>query len=215
MRIGTDHVCMNKSRTVPLAAILRGALKCSRTRHRIGAVDFFKMEIWEARDQPRNAASGRLHFHRHGDRVAVVLHGKNHGQLVEGGGVHRLPELALAGGAVSERDVGNLVAVEGHVFELAIIYETGCPISRIFCEKWGLRGCSLFHVLCGGRDFGRPRVLRKIPSSLGASHRLKNLRSRGGGLSDNVEPLVAPVRRHLPPAGTGVIGRADRLQKHL
>src|SRR5271169_478378 len=139
MRIRSDHVGMHKSRSVALAAILNGPLKRSRTRHRIGAIHFFKMEIWEARDQPRNAASCGLDFYRHGNRVAVVLYAENHGQLAESGCVHRLPELALAGGSIAQRNVGYFVALERHVFELTIIHQTGWPILRVLCQGWDLR----------------------------------------------------------------------------
>ncbi len=148
MRIRADHVGVHERRPVALAAILHGALKGGRTRHRIGAVDFFKMEIGEARDQPRNAASGGLYFHGHGDRVAVILNTENHRKLVQCRGVHRLPELALAGGAIAERNVRDLVALEGDLFELAII---GAVSRR--------------------RNFRRVGALRKIASGLGASLR--------------------------------------------
>ena len=121
MRIGTNHVRMHKRRPVALAAILRGALECAVTRHRIGAVDFFEMKIRKSRDQPRNAASRRLHFHRHRDRVAVILHAENYRQLVERSRVHRLPEFTFAGGAIAQRNISDFIAVEGHILELAIV----------------------------------------------------------------------------------------------
>ena len=58
----------------------------------------------------RDAAAGRLHFDRHGDRVAVVLDEEDDRQLAHAGRVQRFPELALARRAVAERDVDDLVA---------------------------------------------------------------------------------------------------------
>src|ERR1700683_1651432 len=121
VRIGTDDMRVYERRTLPLAAILHGTLKRSRTCHWVGAINLFEMEVRKPRDQPRNTASGGLYFDRHGDGVAVILHDENYRQFVESGSVHRLPEFALAGGAVAERDICNLVAMERHIFELAII----------------------------------------------------------------------------------------------
>src|SRR5258706_12217649 len=120
MRIRTDYVGMHKRRAVPFAAILRGTLKRGVTRNWIGTVNFFKMKIREARNQPRNAASGSLHFYRDRDRVAVILYGEDHRQLVESRRVHRLPELALAGVAVAERNVGHRIAVQRDISELTL-----------------------------------------------------------------------------------------------
>jgi hypothetical protein len=51
-------------------------------------------------------------FDRHGDRVAVVLDEEEHRQLLDAGGVERFPELALARGAIAERDVRDFVWLE-------------------------------------------------------------------------------------------------------
>src|SRR6202041_748271 len=115
------------------------------------------------------------------DGVAVILHAENHGQLAQSRGVHGLPELALAGGAVAERNVGYFVALERDVFKLAIIQR-------------GLR-----------RDFGRLGALRKIASGLGAAYGLQNLGSGGRRLGHDIQLLVAPVRWHLASAGAWIV----------
>ena len=61
--------------------------------------------------QLRDRAAGRVDLDRHRDGVAVVLHQEDHRQLEVGGGVERLPELALAGGAVAGGAEHDLVAV--------------------------------------------------------------------------------------------------------
>src|ERR1039458_4326674 len=78
----------------------------------------------ENSESPQPAANGALrglHFHRHRDGIAVILYDKNYRQLAERSGVHRFPELAFAGGAVTQRNIGDFVAAEGHILELAIV----------------------------------------------------------------------------------------------
>ena len=182
---------VNERRAVPFAAVARSTRECGVAGHGIGAVDFFEMEIGESGDQARNASARSLHFDRHGDRVAVVFHAENYRQLFQSGGVHRLPEFAFAGGAVAERDVGDFIALEADVLELAVVCGTG-----------------------GGNVRGLG-MAREIASTLGATYGLQNLRSGRRRLGHDVQRGIAPVRRHLAPAGTGIVGRADTLQKHV
>src|SRR5207248_7765890 len=60
------------------------------------------------------------------------------------------------------------------------------------------------NVECTGAEdrFGRP-------------DRLKELRTGGRRVGNNVEFLVPPVARHLAAARIGVIGRADSAEQHL
>ena len=64
MRIWPDHVRMNKPRSLAGPAIGYGARKCRIRRHRIGAVDFLKMEIRETGDQTRDVSPRSLNFDR-------------------------------------------------------------------------------------------------------------------------------------------------------
>ena len=89
--------------------------------HRIGSIHFFKMEVGKAADQAGDVSARGLHFDRHRDGIPVVLDHKNHRKPGVGGGVQRLPELALAGGAFAQGNVGDLVAVEFDVFELPVV----------------------------------------------------------------------------------------------
>ena len=174
--------------TIAGAAVVGGAPESGVGDDGIGAVNFFEMEIGEAGDQARDVAAGGLHFDRNRDRVLVVLHAEDHGQAAVGGGVQRLPEFAFAGGAVAERDVGDFVALELDVLELAVI-------------AFGfLRGVGM---------------LGEIASGFGASDGLQNLGAGGGRLGDDVEPLESPVRGHLAAAGTGIVGRADGAEQHF
>jgi len=89
-------MCVDERWSVSLTAVARGSRECGVAGDRIGAVDFFEMEVGESGDQARNVSTCGLHFDRDGDRVAVVFHAENYWELFERGGVHRFPELALA-----------------------------------------------------------------------------------------------------------------------
>ena len=89
--------------------------------HEIRAVDFLEVEVWKIRNQPRNVAAGSLYLDWNRDRVLVVLNHENHRQLAVRRGVQRLPELAFAGRAVPQRDIGHLIGLEADVLKLAII----------------------------------------------------------------------------------------------
>src|SRR5208282_2202674 len=139
MRVRANYVRMHKRRPMTLAAILRRSLKGAVAGHRIGAIYFFEMKVRKARNQARDASAGSLHLHRHRDGVAVILHRENYRQPAQGRGIHRLPELTLAGSAIAQRDIGHFVIVEGHVFELAIVERGSCggwPLARILRERW-------------------------------------------------------------------------------
>ena len=63
----------------------------------------------------RDRAARRVDLDRHRDGVAVVLDQEDDRQLEVAGGVERLPELALAGGAVAGGAEHDLVALDGLV----------------------------------------------------------------------------------------------------
>ncbi len=78
----------------------------------VGAVPPPDLEAAEARHQVADRGR-RLVRAGDADGVAVVGHHEQDGQVERAGAVERLPELALAGGALAERHVGDLVAVGG------------------------------------------------------------------------------------------------------
>src|SRR6202047_2821993 len=167
---------VDKSRTRAAAAMVSRAPEGGVSDDGVGAVNLFEMKVGETGDEARNVAAGGLHFHGHGNRVFVVLHAKNYRQAEVGCTVQRLPEFAFTGGAVAERDVGDLVALELDILELAVI-------AFGFLSSVGMPG--------------------EIAAGLGASDGLQDLRHRGGRLSNDIEPLVGPMRGHLAAAGTG------------
>src|SRR5438876_4524514 len=113
MRIRSNHVRMNKRRTHSGTAMRYRTGKGGIADDRIGAVNLFKMKIGKPGNQPRNIAAGRVHLDGNGDRVAVIFHEKDQRQAEVRGGIHRLPELSFAGSTVADRNVSDLVAVEG------------------------------------------------------------------------------------------------------
>src|ERR687887_399666 len=101
---------MNERRPLPSSGVCDRTHKGRIRRNRIGTVDFLEMEIRETRDETRNISAGGLNFYRYRDCVLVVFHYEDQRQLEIGGGVHRLPELAFAGRALAEGDIGHLIA---------------------------------------------------------------------------------------------------------
>src|SRR5437879_13212347 len=89
------------------------------------------MEIRKTGNQARNVSTRRLHFNRDGDGVTVVFYEKDHRQAQVRRGVHRFPKFAFAGSAVAKRDVGDLVAMELDIFELAVIAGEFLPGVRV------------------------------------------------------------------------------------
>ncbi len=59
------------------------------------------------------------------------------------------------------------------------------------------------------------RDLLEHPSRFGGANRVQALRAGRARLRDDVEALVAPVRRHLPAAGGRIVLRGDARQQHL
>ncbi len=92
------------------------------------------------------------------------------------------------GGAVAERDVGDFIALELHILELAVI-------------ALGLL-----------RGLGMPG---EIAAGFGASDGLQNLSARGRRLRDDIEPLEGPVRGHLAAAGIRIVGCAHGAEQHF
>ncbi len=188
VRIGTDDVPVHEPRPFAGADVLHRAGDGGIALDRIGAVALLEMEVGEIGHQARDVAARGLHLAGHGDGVLVVLDQEQNRQLQVGGRVQRLPELALAGGAFPGGDVDHLVAVEGHILELAVV---------------------------AGNFLGRLGMAREVAAGFGASDGVQELAAGGRGAGDDVELAAGPVRGHLASAGAGIVGRAHRLQQHI
>ena len=112
MGVGADDLGMNEGRAFPHAAIADRLAHGLEARDRIAAVDLEDEEIGERAHQLADAAARGLDLDRNRDRVAVVLHQVDHGQLQVAGGVEAFPELAFGGGAVAGADEDDLVMLE-------------------------------------------------------------------------------------------------------
>src|SRR5579872_4420720 len=70
-------------------------------------------------------------------------------------------------------------------------------------------------AICLIRNLGRFGMARVVTAGLRTANGLKNLRSGGRRLGDDIQAAITPVRRHLASAGAGIVSGADGLQKHL
>src|SRR5258708_12307416 len=111
MRIRADDMRVNERWTVSFAAVARGTVERGIAGHGIGTVDFFEMEIRESRDQARDTSACGLHFDRHRDRIAVIFHTENYGQLPQSSRLHAFPELTFTRTAFPIRNVPHFAAL--------------------------------------------------------------------------------------------------------
>jgi hypothetical protein len=127
-------VTVNQRRAVPRTAVSDRFHHGVVAGDGIGAVDLGEVEVWKVCDQARYVAAWRVRFDRSGDGVAVIFDDEEKRKLAIAGRVESLPELALAGGALSNGDVGHLIAMEDDVLELAIVSFVLCSRLRMLCE---------------------------------------------------------------------------------
>ena len=122
MRVGADYVSVNECWTVAGAAVRDGLLSSRHSWRPDRCRPLLRRwKLGKFATNLRDIAAGGLDFDWNGDGVFVVFANEEHGQLAVGGGVHRFPEFALAGGAVAGGDVGDFVAVESYFFEFAVV----------------------------------------------------------------------------------------------
>jgi hypothetical protein len=111
MRVRPDHLGVDEGRPLAGAGVGDGFLYRGVARQVVRAVNALNQQPREVRYQPRDVAAGRLCFDGHRDRVAVVFDDDDDRQPAQAGVVERFPELSFAGGAIAEREVGDLVGV--------------------------------------------------------------------------------------------------------
>src|SRR6185437_16004110 len=99
----------------------------------IGSVNLGEVEVVEILDELRDAAAGRVDFHRNRDGIAVVFNNEDDGKLLVRGGVERFPELALRGRAFADGDVDDLIALELNVAPLTVV-------AFVFLRGFGMAG---------------------------------------------------------------------------
>ncbi len=119
--VGPHAVAVNKGRSEAGAAVRYRGLEGAQAGFGIGAIHLGKVEVGEVGHQPGDVSAGRVHLDRSADGVAVVFHAEDDGQLLVGGGVERLPELALRGGTLAERSKHDLVAMKLDVAKGAVV----------------------------------------------------------------------------------------------
>ena len=111
MGVGPDDVGVDEggafAGTNPIGRGLHGAERSQK----VGAVDLLAEEAGEAGDQFGDLAAGGLAFDGDGDGVAVILDQIEEREALEAGDIERLPEFALAGGAIAGSDEGDFGGV--------------------------------------------------------------------------------------------------------
>ncbi len=121
VRIGAGDMAVDESGTLAGAAVGDGGLEGMHARDGIGAIDFRDVEVREVGKQARNVAAGGVDFNRNGNGVAVVFNDDEEREFAIGGDADGFPEFAFAGGAFTDGDVDDFVAVEAGRVELAIV----------------------------------------------------------------------------------------------
>src|SRR6266481_4136916 len=185
VRVGASNVCVDQGGAAAFADVTNGFLADGVAFEGVGAIAFGDVQVGEVSHEFRNATAGGLDFDGNGDGVTVVFDEIEERKFLGAGGVKRFPEFAFAGCAVAGGDVDDFF---------------GIVIER-FAE-------GSFLGLCEGI-----RMMTVIESGFGCSDGLHELRAGAGGLADDIEFLMAPVRGHLAAAGAGIVFGAYGLQK--
>ena len=110
--VGADDLRVHQRRPLPGPGVLHRLGQHVVGGEHVAAVHFLDEQAGKAGEQLGDRAARRVDLDRHRDGVAVVLHQEDHRQLEVGGGVERLPELALAGGAVAGGAENHFVALD-------------------------------------------------------------------------------------------------------
>jgi len=205
--VGPDHVRVDQRGPLPGTAVVHRPLHRLEGGDGITAVHFLDVQAREAGHELGNRTAGRVHLHRDGDRVAIVLDQEDHRQLEVGRAAERLPELTLAGGAVARGDEYDFITVRtqdavGHPLDLRVAE----PRLRRADRLQELRARRT-----GGADDVQllvPEVRRHLPTA-----RVRIVRSpdcgeehlRGGHPQTETEGAVAVVGVEK------VVGRAEHL----
>src|SRR6267378_388281 len=107
---------VDERRTAALAAILYRFFADGVAFERIRAVNLRNVQTRKSTYKFGNAAAGGLYFHRNRNGIAVIFDEIEERKLLGASDVQGLPEFALAGGAVTTRDVHDFIGLVVHVF---------------------------------------------------------------------------------------------------
>ncbi len=185
MRIGSGNMGVDQRGTASFANVGDRFLADSEAFQGIGTVAFGNVQTGKTPGEPRNAAAGGLNFNRNGNGVAIVFDEIKERKLLGTSDVERFPEFALAGGAVTGRDVNDFIWLVVDVFT-----------QRSFAR---LLQCLLVALV--------------IQSGLRSANGLDKLRAGAGRAADDIPAVVSPMRGHLAPTGAWVIFGTNGLQE--
>src|SRR5262249_2353878 len=97
------------------------------------SIDFFEMKAGESSYEARNAAARRLRLDRNRNGILVVFDHEDERKASNRNRIHRFPEFAFAGGAVSQRNICDLILLERDILKLPVIpynFPDGTRMSR-------------------------------------------------------------------------------------
>ena len=200
MRVGTDAVGVNERRSAPLAAPRHGFAHRSQAVEDVRAVAPQDLQPGPLLDELGQAAAGRLHFHRHRDRVAVVFDHEHHRRLPDAGGAQRLPEFPFGRRPVADGDVGDFVGAAA----LFAIGQVGKPL----IEHAGFGAADGVKALRAGRARLRDDVQRLVPPMrrhLAAA--AVRVVLRADGAQEHLEGVMPSVRHSARSRYTGRTSR--------
>ncbi len=155
MRIRPNHARVHHRGALPRAHVGDGFAHHAQAGEEIRAVDRRDVQAGERRQQARHVPAGSLDLDRDRNRIAVVFDEIEERQPPGAGGVERLPELALAGRALAERCVDDLVALESR-FAIGDRFDALVDDARF-------RPADGMEHLRGGRARSRHDVERLVP----------------------------------------------------
>src|SRR3984885_15775111 len=177
MRIRPRYMPMHKRWTLPRPAMRHRLRHGGVAFHRGGPVHLCEKEVREVRYQPRDIAAWRIRLNWRGDGIAVVFYHEQNGELLQRRRAQRLPELPLTGGTLAD----------------------GCVDHFIAMEAWLMKGTVVVPAAGIGDLLHRIRMPGEIAAGFGAADCLQHLGCHRRALRPNIQPLAAPVGRHLPP----------------
>ena len=220
--VRTDDLRMHEGRSLPLSRVVDRPAHHLIRGEKVAAIHLLHEQVRKGAHQPRDRPTGGIHFHRHRDRVAVVLHQINDGQPEVRRGIERLPEFPLAGLSLTGRDEDDLVAME------PVGYPDPCRPDRRFRRTHRLQKLG-----AGGRRYGddveflvSPVRRHLSPARVGvggrAHGRVQHFRCRHPELEAKraiaivqVEPVVAGLEQEAAGGGHGFVPRARDLEEDL
>ena len=115
MGVGPRDLRVHQRRSLPRAAIFRGAPQNRVARQRIAAVALLQQKAGKIGHQLRDASARRLKLHRNGNRPAVVFDQEKNRKFAQAGGIQPFEKFPFARRTVAARNVHDFVRLVAHM----------------------------------------------------------------------------------------------------